>query len=658
MARSKRSSRTSPPAVAGREPRSAAPDRSPRSAASLASLQRGAGNAAVGRLLGGLLVQAKLRSESSNEAPAPAESLPADPAQQPPADEPAGSSAVQEPAEAPAVVVDDAVDEVGAGQMKKSDFLARLGVAVTAAARTALAGTPHAGRAEGPIAMWLDACARQDVDRLNRDLRRAASDRPPPATAEEYIAVVAERVRTSVAAWATSGEITGIPPGMELPGLLPGGNATEGLATLASLGGVFFKARTGGPRDPGDPRAVRRELGEGRPLDGGVRARMEQALGRSFAHVRVHTEGSAPSLASRLDAKAFTVGEHIAFGAREYRPGTIAGDALLAHELAHVVQQGDGVARDLSPEGGAELEADADRSAASAVAALWGKTRGGLAVRPAPVSPPGLRLQRCAGCSGSTAAAPRQVASPAPDCSPPDAATWKQEVEAADKLQGAARREAMTTLVQRALCGTGLRVAVAGSRHTDRAHPDDYQKIPAVNFDPALNEKKAWVGDRKLSNNAGYSFNRGADEYVVLGPRVVDARSPLFARMYAEHELFHTEHHIGAGASQLPAADEELEAWTADFRRYFHQLYTFRMQWSPLVGYYEQASEAARRQSFERLVDYYNNPPVPEAEREAIRAAFGRWLRRRLSSTEHRGARLIQDLEARLHLGTESGAAP
>ncbi len=52
-----------------------------------------------------------------------------------------------------------------------------------------------------------------------------------------------------------------------------------------------------------------------------------------------HTDSNASSVSNRVNARAFTVGNHVAFGGGEYKPGTLAGDALIAHELAHTVQQ-------------------------------------------------------------------------------------------------------------------------------------------------------------------------------------------------------------------------------------------------------------------------------------------------------------------------------
>jgi hypothetical protein len=83
----------------------------------------------------------------------------------------------------------------------------------------------------------------------------------------------------------------------------------------------------------------REEASGGASLDAGVRARYEAGLGQSLAHVRVHTDERAAASARSLHADAYTVGHDVVFGEGRYRPGTVAGDRLLAHELAHVAQQ-------------------------------------------------------------------------------------------------------------------------------------------------------------------------------------------------------------------------------------------------------------------------------------------------------------------------------
>ncbi|MGZ5130279.1 MAG: eCIS core domain-containing protein [Caldimonas sp.] len=77
----------------------------------------------------------------------------------------------------------------------------------------------------------------------------------------------------------------------------------------------------------------------GKALDAATRAFMEPRFGADFGEVRIHDDAAAASSAAELDARAYTVGSDIVFGVDQYQPGSAAGRHLLAHELAHVVQQ-------------------------------------------------------------------------------------------------------------------------------------------------------------------------------------------------------------------------------------------------------------------------------------------------------------------------------
>lgn len=108
----------------------------------------------------------------------------------------------------------------------------------------------------------------------------------------------------------------------------------------------------------------------GQPLDAGARAFMETRFGHDFSDVRVHAGGDAVRSADAVNAEAYTVGHDIVFGAGRYAPATSSGRKLLAHELAHVVQQRP--AAPVAPEalGVSHSEADeahADRAAAAAL---------------------------------------------------------------------------------------------------------------------------------------------------------------------------------------------------------------------------------------------------------------------------------------------------
>jgi hypothetical protein len=77
----------------------------------------------------------------------------------------------------------------------------------------------------------------------------------------------------------------------------------------------------------------------GQSLDAQTRAFMEPRLGNDFSQVRIHSESSAGHATHSLGALAFTIGHDIAFQPGLYNPQGLQGKKLLAHELAHVVQQ-------------------------------------------------------------------------------------------------------------------------------------------------------------------------------------------------------------------------------------------------------------------------------------------------------------------------------
>ena len=88
------------------------------------------------------------------------------------------------------------------------------------------------------------------------------------------------------------------------------------------------------------PASVERALGSAsRPLEPTLRQEMEDRFGRDFSGVRVHLGPAAEQSARDVNARAYTLGDRVVFGAGEFNPATRAGRRLLAHELTHVVQQ-------------------------------------------------------------------------------------------------------------------------------------------------------------------------------------------------------------------------------------------------------------------------------------------------------------------------------
>jgi hypothetical protein len=78
----------------------------------------------------------------------------------------------------------------------------------------------------------------------------------------------------------------------------------------------------------------------GQPLDTATRAFFEPRFGYDFSRIRIHADGEASATARALQARAYTLGRDVVFGAGEYAPSTAQGKRLLAHELTHVLQQG------------------------------------------------------------------------------------------------------------------------------------------------------------------------------------------------------------------------------------------------------------------------------------------------------------------------------
>jgi len=89
-------------------------------------------------------------------------------------------------------------------------------------------------------------------------------------------------------------------------------------------------------------RDIQSVRGAGRPLSASERTFFEPRFGADFESVRVHSDARAAYAARSVDARAFTVGVDVVFGGGEYSTGTSSGRRLLAHELAHVVQQNGG----------------------------------------------------------------------------------------------------------------------------------------------------------------------------------------------------------------------------------------------------------------------------------------------------------------------------
>ncbi|MBL8625989.1 MAG: DUF4157 domain-containing protein [Myxococcales bacterium] len=126
------------------------------------------------------------------------------------------------------------------------------------------------------------------------------------------------------------------------------------------------------PAPDADAHVDRALGGSGQPLPDGVRDRFERSLGVDLGGVRVHQGGAAATAAAAVGARAFAFGDDVVMGAGEYAPDSAEGIHLLAHEVAHTVQQRGSAAAPqyklttTTPGDAAEVEAD--RAAAAMVA--------------------------------------------------------------------------------------------------------------------------------------------------------------------------------------------------------------------------------------------------------------------------------------------------
>jgi hypothetical protein len=95
----------------------------------------------------------------------------------------------------------------------------------------------------------------------------------------------------------------------------------------------------GGLVHPDVESAISTARGAGHPLHSGTAGRLSETYGDPLGDVRVHAGPQADVLARAVSARAFTVGSDIFFASGEYQPGTSGGEELIAHEVAHVIQQ-------------------------------------------------------------------------------------------------------------------------------------------------------------------------------------------------------------------------------------------------------------------------------------------------------------------------------
>lgn len=192
---------------------------------------------------------------------------------------------------------------------------------------------------------WFAKHEGTDAETLERMARIYGGIRGA-TTADELMESLRARLRMGIAYWQSGEDVSGE---LALAGMP---ESSRAVAAHDGIPGAIAG-------DAASAQQVVAELGEGEPLSG---------IG-AIAGTRLHTGATAERLANRADAHAFTIGTDVVLGADAPRPGTLAGDVLLAHELAHVQQQSAGTKTSAAT---ADTERDADLAGMGALAARLG----------------------------------------------------------------------------------------------------------------------------------------------------------------------------------------------------------------------------------------------------------------------------------------------
>src|SRR5690554_1564495 len=110
---------------------------------------------------------------------------------------------------------------------------------------------------------------------------------------------------------------------------------------LSQVAIPFLQAKSEATVNDDVANSIQSSKGGGSALDADINSFMSDRFGYDFGSVKIHTDRRSVQLNQNLNARAFTVGNDVYFNEGQYRPGSSEGKHLLAHELAHVVQQGE-----------------------------------------------------------------------------------------------------------------------------------------------------------------------------------------------------------------------------------------------------------------------------------------------------------------------------
>lgn len=212
-----------------------------------------------------------------------------------------------------------------------------------------------------------DRVADEVVSRSAAPATETANQASPGNSKPENTAEMPQSLQTKISRMAappmdTAAPVTEPEPEVSAPEAVADSSETESPATTESA------------MDEADSVSVEIEQqiaslrGQGAQLPEAVRAEMENQFSQDFSAVCIHDDAAADALCKQLSARAFTVGSDIFFAAGEYAPTTQEGKRLLAHELTHVVQQGQGITRKIMRDVNTETEYEGPKGKASKTA--------------------------------------------------------------------------------------------------------------------------------------------------------------------------------------------------------------------------------------------------------------------------------------------------
>ncbi|HEY0987545.1 MAG TPA: DUF4157 domain-containing protein, partial [Kofleriaceae bacterium] len=346
-------------------------------------------------------------------------------------------------------------------------------------------------------------------------LNRYAPGTRGVTSAAAMIPIVVARVRDGIRTWRDTGAAPDLPGGAGGAGGLPAGGPIA-----AAMGAV-------------------------QAMGAGTASRMTDALGEDVAGAQIHLGPEAQAFAARHGAIAVTVGQHIAFAAGAYQPGTVEGDALLAHELGHVAQQ-KGAAMP-SPaalaDASGELEDDADQQAAGALGRLWGGAK--------------AAARRSAAAMRSTVSIAR-CSRPAPDIN---------RVPAGPARQAAVALQASTAPIDQNTAAKLADGTLTVAYMEDLAHASDEATILAAQTPPLASP--AWsvlvhpsTGEKMIIPQNAAGFQQSG---YLFGLR---SQTPEYWRTILVHEMNHA---VNRDADTAPTS---FARYKGEFRAYWVSEYT------------------------------------------------------------------------------------